>query len=173
MEEDEDTPCSSIKNQENNNEESYLTVGDRFMIDTKEEISSHMDKEEDNTIVGRTDEESSHLSIENQDTIEDQRDEESIVNSDIQEPTLPPPDESTYLTAYIPFRSSDSHDTSCSDLEGDNLVGISSLDRKHDCTEIESIDAFLQVDRCKWDASYYHFDDDPIYDTENDEHEIA
>jgi hypothetical protein len=44
---------------------------------------------------------------------------------------------------------------------------------KHDCTKIESIDAFLQVDKCKWDARYYHFDDDPIYDTENDEHEIA
>jgi hypothetical protein len=45
--------------------------------------------------------------------------------------------------------------------------------RKHDCTEIESIDAFLQVDRCKWDIGYYHFDGDPIYDTENDEREIA
>jgi hypothetical protein len=54
------------------------------------------------------------------------RDEESIDDSDIQEPTLPPPNESTDLTAYVPFRSSDSHDTSCSDSEGDNLVGSSS-----------------------------------------------
>jgi hypothetical protein len=67
------------------------------------------------------------------------------------------------------FSVIDFHDTSCSDSKGDNLVGSSSQDREHDCTEIENIDAFLQFDRCKWDTSYYHFDDDPIYDTENDE----
>jgi hypothetical protein len=39
--------------------------------------------------------------------------------------------------------------------------------------EIESTDAFLPVHRCKWDVSYYHFDDDPIYDTKNDEREIV
>lgn len=49
------------------------------------------------------------------------------------------------------------------DLEGNNLVGSSSPDRKHDCIEIESIDAFFQVEKCKWDARCHHFDDDPIH----------
>jgi hypothetical protein len=43
----------------------------------------HMDKEEENTIVGSIDEESSHLSIENQDTIEDHKDEEHIDESNV------------------------------------------------------------------------------------------
>jgi len=45
--------------------------------------------------------------------------------------------------------------------------------KKHDYTHIESIDAFLQVKKWKWDESYYHFDYDPTYDTENDDREIV
>jgi hypothetical protein len=58
-------------------------------------------------------------------------------------------------------------------LEGDNLVGTFSKNGKQDYTETKSIDAFLQVDICKWDTCYYHFDGDPIYDTKNDESEIT
>jgi hypothetical protein len=55
----QETVC--LQNQENNGEKSYLIEGDRVMIDTKEEISSHMDKEEEGIIVGSSGEESSHL----------------------------------------------------------------------------------------------------------------
>jgi hypothetical protein len=129
-------------------------------------ILEEMDKESG-------EEESSHFSIKNQDTIEDQRDEEKIVSSDIQEPTIPPPDESTDQTIYIPFQSVDCHDTSCSDSEGDDLVGSSSQYGKHNGMETNIIDAFLCLDRCKWDASNYYFDNYTIYDIENNEHEIA
>jgi hypothetical protein len=71
---------------------SYLTEGDKVMIDTKEQTSSHMDKEEEDTAVRSSEEESSRPSIENHRTIKDQNDKESIDDNDIQEPTLPPTD---------------------------------------------------------------------------------
>ena len=49
----------------------------------------------------------------------------------------------------------------------------SSPDEESDYEETESIGAFIQVDRCEWDTRYFYFDNDPIYDKENDEYEMA
>jgi hypothetical protein len=141
-EEDLTTDLNVLSQQENNSEESYLTEGDRVVVDMKEIPIIHLDKEEEDTIVGCNDEEYSHLSIENQDTIEDQRDEGSIDDSNTREPTLPLPDKSADLIAYFAFQPLDFHDTSCSDLKGNGLVGSPSQNGKHDGIETENIDAF-------------------------------
>jgi hypothetical protein len=135
--------CLKEMDKENNYGDPYLTDSGRVMIDTKEVPTSHMDKEEENTIVGSIDEDFSNFPIENKDTIEDQRQKKSIDDSDVQEPTLPPSDESTDLRAYVPFLSSYFQDIYCSDSEGDILVGSSSLEREHDFTETKSIGAFI------------------------------
>jgi hypothetical protein len=77
------TDFNVLSQQENNNEESFLAEDDKGVIDIKKVPTSHMDKEEENTIVGSSGKEFSHLSIKNQDTIEDHRDEESFDDNDI------------------------------------------------------------------------------------------
>jgi hypothetical protein len=43
-----------------------------------------------------------------------------------------------------------------------------SFDEEHDDHEIENIDDFFHIERHRWDMHCFHFDGDPIYDTDDD-----
>jgi hypothetical protein len=83
-EEDLTTDLGVSSQKEINSDKSFLIDSDEVMIDTQEEIYSHVDKEEEGIILRNSGTKFSHLSIDNQGTIEDQMNEEIIVNNDIQ-----------------------------------------------------------------------------------------
>jgi hypothetical protein len=80
------TDLSVSSQEENSNEESHLIEDDKVMVDMKEDTSNHLDKEDEDTPCS---------SIRNQETVEGCARGKYMDDDDIQEPTLPPLDEST------------------------------------------------------------------------------